>query len=315
MVVARGFGHGEDEGGAGGFGDAFVAVRGAGVEVDGVAFFKEVFLAVVGQFEAAGEHVEELGAGVLVGAQGSCAVAVGGGAGEELGDVGDDALAGGGGVEAGDLAEGLEEVVGVVDAGLGEALAVGGADDAEELRLVRLEEVAHVAGEDHGDAGEVAEGGDDAAGFELGEEAGGEAGVFAELDQAHLLAEAEELDALAEALGFEQGLGRFGGDAGVVCGVWRGLGGGDRSVCGRGFALGLFFGHCKTDDEVWAKDVLGVGGDLGGGCSRGEESGWAFYPRFAGTGKKQVSPLRCAPVEMTSCKMSGFGVGAGDATL
>ena len=150
-----------------------------------------------------------------MGAGGAVSVAVGV-AGEELGNVGDDAVVGGAGIEAGDLAEGLEEVVGVVGAGLGEALAVGGADDAEELGFVGLEEVVEVAGEDHGDAREVAERGHDAAGFELGEEAGGEAGVFAELDQAHLFAEAEELDALAEALGFEEGLGGFRGDGGGV---------------------------------------------------------------------------------------------------
>jgi hypothetical protein len=41
----------------------------------------------------------------------------------------------------------------------------------------------------------------------LGEEAGGEAGVAAELDQAHGFLEAEVLDALADALLRDDGLG------------------------------------------------------------------------------------------------------------
>ncbi len=79
--------------------------------------------------------------------------------------------------------------------------------DAEEGLGFGLEEVVEVFGEDHGDAGEVAEGGDDAAGLELREEAGGEAGVAAEFDEAHGFLEAEVLDALADAFFGDDGLG------------------------------------------------------------------------------------------------------------
>ena len=70
-----------------------------------------------------------------------------------------------------------------------------------------LEEVGEVLGEDHGDAGQVAQRGHDAAGLQLREKAGGEAGVAAEFDQAHGLLEAEVLDALADALLRDDGFG------------------------------------------------------------------------------------------------------------
>jgi hypothetical protein len=233
-----GQGHGEDEGGAGLGADALVAVGGVGVEVDRVALLEAVFLAVVGELELAREHVEELRAGVLVEARGA-----GFARGQELGDVGRDLLAVGG--EAGDLAEGFVEVAGVVDAGLGEAVAVFGADDAEELGLVGLEEIAEVAGEDHRDAGEVAQRGHDAAGLKLREEAGGEAGVAAKLDEAHLFALAEVLDARAKVLGFEEGLGGFGGN---------------------GFGRGFRFGG-----GVVAGGVVGAGLVAGGAFRQGRE--------------------------------------------
>ena len=74
---------------------------------------------------------------------------------------------------------------------------------------LRLKEVGKILGEDHGDARQVAEGGDDAAGFKLGEEAGGEAGVTAEFHQAHGLLEPEALDAFADAFFGDEGFGGF----------------------------------------------------------------------------------------------------------
>ena len=72
--------------------------------------------------------------------------------------------------------------------------------DAEQGLRLGLEEVAEVLGEDHGDAGQVAQRRHDAAGLELRQEAGGEAGVAAKFDQAHRLLQAQMLDALADAL-------------------------------------------------------------------------------------------------------------------
>ena len=83
-----------------------------------------------------------------------------------------------------------------------------------------LEEPGEVLVEDEGDAGEVAEGGHDAAGLELREEAGGEAGEAAELDEAHGAFEAEALDALAQLGGREKGFGGDGVDGERV--GWRG---------------------------------------------------------------------------------------------
>ncbi len=168
-VVAAGvFLECDDEGFAVLGADAFVAVGDVGVEEDGVAALEVVDLGIVREAKAAVEDIEELRAGMGVGAG---LATLGGG--EEFGEVGRDAA-----VE-GDVAEAFEIVAGIFDAGLGKTLAFFGAEDAEELGALGLEEVAHVFGEDHRDAREVAEGRDDAAGFELRKEAGAEAGVTA----------------------------------------------------------------------------------------------------------------------------------------
>ena len=125
---------------------------------------------------------------------------------DELGEVGIDAAIGD------HVAEVFEEVGGLFDAGLRQANAVGLAMNAEEAVRFGLKEVGEVFAEDHGDAGEIAQGGDDAAGLELGEEAGGESGVAAELDQAHGFFEAEALDAFADFLFNDDGFGGAGVD-------------------------------------------------------------------------------------------------------
>jgi hypothetical protein len=96
------------------------------------------------------------------------------------------------------VAEALKEVGGLVDAGLREPDPLLAAMHAEEGGGLGFEEVRQVLGKDHGDAGEVAEGGHHSARFKLGKKAGGKARVLAELDEAHGLLEAEPLDALAD---------------------------------------------------------------------------------------------------------------------
>ena len=90
---------------------------------------------------------------------------------------------------------------------------------AEEGVWFRLEEIGEVATEDHGNAGEVAQGGDDAAGFELGEEAGREAGVAAEFDESHGTLETEAADSFADTFFRDECFGGVG-------------------VCGNGFKMG-----------------------------------------------------------------------------
>ncbi len=160
------------------------------------------------------KKIEELVAGMDVGANvGAFA------SGDKFGKVGVE-------LAVGDhVGQALEVVSRVVDAGLGEADALGAAMDAEERVGLGLEEVGEVAAEDHGDAGEVAEGGDDAAGFKLGEKAGGEAGVAAQFDEAHGALEAEAADAFANAFFGDEG---FGGGR---------VGGGGIEVGGGGFVL------------------------------------------------------------------------------
>ena len=60
------------------------------------------------------------------------------------------------------------------------------------------------------DAGKVAEGGNDAAGLKLREEAGREPGMLTELDQAHGLFETQALDALSDMFFRDELLGGFG---------------------------------------------------------------------------------------------------------
>jgi len=185
---------GYDERGRGGLADTDVAVDSVGVEVDSVAGLDVVRDLAVLDVEVSGEEVEELAAGVLVGAGFAVALVR-----EKFGEVGVEETVGN------EVAEGLEEVGGVRHAGLGQAYALLAAMHAEEGVGFGIEEVAEVFGEDHGDACEVAEGGDDASGLELREEAGGEPGVAAEVDEAHGFFEPEVLDALADAFFRDEG--------------------------------------------------------------------------------------------------------------
>ena len=174
-----------------------------------------MWLAFAAELDGALEDVDHLDAGVAVRMEAGAVLA-----GEELGEAGAKAAFGD------EDAEALGDVVGVGRA-VGKAEAFAAALDAEDAVSGGLEEPGEVLVEDEGDAGEVAEGGDDAAGFELREEAGGEAGEAAELDETHGALEAEALDALAELGGGEEGLGGGGVDGEVVGGL-----GGLRGFCG-----------------------------------------------------------------------------------
>jgi hypothetical protein len=190
---ADGLEEGDDEGGGGFVAGTGVAVDGGGVEVDGVAGTELVNGLAVLDGEAAFHDVEELEATVLV------EVVVDELAGLELGEVGVELAIGD------EVAEALEVVARIGDAGLREAHTVGGTVDAEEGEGDGAEEVIQILAEDHGDAGEVAQGGNDAAGFELGEEAGGEAGVAAEFGEAEGRFLAEGADAQADAFLGDEG--------------------------------------------------------------------------------------------------------------
>ena len=137
--------------------------------------------------------------------------------GQELGEVGVELPVGD------EVTEALKEVAGVFDTGLGQAHAVFGAVDAEELLGLRLKEVAEVFREDHGDAGEIAEGRDDAAGLKLGEKAGGEAGVAPQFNQSHGLLQAEVFDPFPDAFLGDKSFSCFTSDLDGA--IFYGLGG------------------------------------------------------------------------------------------
>ena len=158
----------------------------------------------------AGENVEELGTDVLVRAELAVAFVR-----EELGEVGVELAIGN------EVSEAFEVIRGVGHAGLREADAGVAAVDAEEGLGLGLEEVVQVLREDHGDSREVAQGGDNAAGFQLRQKAGGEAGVAAELDETHGFFEPEVLDALADALLADDVFGGFAIDGDVAEVAWR----------------------------------------------------------------------------------------------
>src|SRR5215469_16412502 len=105
--------------------------------------------------------------------------------------------------------------------------------DAKDTVTGRLEEPGKILVEDQSDAGKVAKCGNDAAGFELGEEAGGEAGEAAELYETHGSLEAKTLDALTELGGGEESFGGSGID-GERVGCWRRECGGGIQNCGGG---------------------------------------------------------------------------------
>ena len=193
--------HGDDDGLGRRVACATVAVDGIGVEVDGIAGFEVVIRLTVTYVEVAGENVEELAAKVLVGTSFLAKLKW-----EKFGEVG---------VELAvwdKVAKALEEVGGVFHAGLGQADTILLAVNPEEGLWLWIKEVAEVFGEHHGDAGEISQGGHDPASLQLGEEAGGEAGVAAKLDETHGLFEAQVFDALADALLDDEGFGSLGVD-------------------------------------------------------------------------------------------------------
>jgi uncharacterized protein (TIGR01777 family) len=147
------------------------------------------------------EEIEELISRVHVGLGRSLARD-----GNELGEVGVH-------VAVGDhVAEALKEISGLVDAGLRHADPLLAAMNAEEGSGLGLEEIGEVFGKDHGDAGQVAQGGHDAASLKLGKKAGREARVLSELDQAHGFLEAEPFDALTDMLFLNEALSGLGID-------------------------------------------------------------------------------------------------------
>jgi hypothetical protein len=184
----EGLEEGDDEGGSGLVSDTGVAVDGGGVEVDRVAGEELVNDFAVLDAEGAAHDVEELVAGVLV------VVVVGKFAGLKLGEVRVELAFGD------EVAEAFEVIAGMLDAGLREAHAIGGAVNAKEGERDGAEEVVEVLAEDHGDASEVAQGGDDASGLELREEAGGEAGVATQLREAERGLLTQGADAQTDAL-------------------------------------------------------------------------------------------------------------------
>jgi hypothetical protein len=154
--------HGYDDGFSGLFADALVGVRRTGIEVNRIALLEFALVFAVMETQLAIEEIEELEARMHVGFGEHIA-----GEGNELGEVGVH-------VAVGDhVAQALKEICGQIDACLGKADPLLAAMNAEEGGGLGLEKVGQVLGKDHGDAGEIAEGGDDAAGFKLGKKAGG----------------------------------------------------------------------------------------------------------------------------------------------
>src|SRR5690349_11105358 len=84
-----------------------------------------------------------------------------------------------------EVAETFKIVVGVSGSGFREAKTFCTTMNAKESLRLRLEEVAEVFGEDHGDTGEVPQRGNDTSGFKLREEACREPGVTCKLCETH----------------------------------------------------------------------------------------------------------------------------------
>ena len=187
--------HGDDQR-AGGLGPgARVGMGGAGVEVDRVAWTERGLMLAVLECELAVEYIKEFEAGVHVRLRFWTLLR------HKLGEVGVHVPVGN------HVAETLEEVGGRLDPGLRQTHAILAPMDTKNRMGLGLEEVGKVLGENHGNAGEVAESWDHAAGFQLGKKAGRQAGVFSQLDEAHGFFETQTLDALADVLFGDEALG------------------------------------------------------------------------------------------------------------
>lgn len=195
MVPARLFLHGDDQHLALAIADSLIAVRRRGMEKDRIAPFQIFDLPLMGQTEAAGEHIKELCAGMRVGLGLPALRGL-----QKLGDIGRNAP-----VDR-YMAEAFKVIPGIFHATLRQLLAFIRTENAKQLGPLRLEEITHVLGKDHGDAGEVPQGRHHAPGLQLRQEAGRKACVTTQFDQAHLLALAKVLDAIPDALVFDKGL-------------------------------------------------------------------------------------------------------------
>ena len=172
-----------------------------GVEVDGVALAEGAAVFAVVEREFAVEDVEEFESGVHVRLG-----FVGRRDGNELSEVWVHVAIGN------HVAEAFKVVGGIVGAGLRETYAFFAPVDAEHGLRLGLEEVREIFGKNHGDAGQIAQGGHDAAGFELRQKTGGQAGVAAEFDEAHGFFEAQAFDALANMFFGDEALSGLGVD-------------------------------------------------------------------------------------------------------
>jgi uncharacterized protein len=200
---------------------AEIGVRCAGVEVDGVTGFQPGVILALAQFKRALQNIKELIARMHVRARGVGLLRFSRD-GEELCEVRVHVAVGN------HVTQALEVIRRMVCAGLRHARALFAAVNAEEwLRLI-FKEIRQVFGEDHRDAREIAQRGNDAPRLKLRQKAGGEAGLAAQLDEAHGFSEPQALDALADV---------FVGDE-VLCGFFVDLRYARVDGCGAGFRRG-----------------------------------------------------------------------------
>jgi hypothetical protein len=108
------------------------------------------------------------------------------------------------------VSKALEVVGGGGNSGLRQPHALLAAVNPEDGVGLGLEKIGEVLGKDHGDAGEIAQGRDHTAGFQLGKKAGRKSRVPSQLDQSHRLLQAQPLDSFSNPL--------FGDKA--LCGFW-----------------------------------------------------------------------------------------------
>lgn len=188
--------HRNNQGNSGRWSSATVGVGRRGVEVDAVACLQRVGMFPVTNLQIALKKVEELIAGMDVGPHLRPFFH-----GDELSEVRVELSIGN------HVSEALEVISRIIDARLGHANALAAAMDAKKRMWLGFEEVGEITAEGDRDASEIAQGGNDASGFELRQETGGQTGVAAEFDQSHGSLEAEAPDSLADAFFRDESFG------------------------------------------------------------------------------------------------------------
>ena len=198
--------HRHDDGARRSLPSALIGVRRTRVEVNRVPGFQRADLVAVMNLQFTLQHIEEFGPRVHV-RLGLHFL----GQGKKLGKVRVHVPIGN------HVAQALKIVSRIAYPGLWHSDALRASMYTEQRGGLALKEIRKILGEDHRDAGEIAQRRDHPARLQLRKETGGKTGVLAQFDKAHGLLEPQPLDTFADVFFRNEALGGFGINLRLLC--------------------------------------------------------------------------------------------------